>query len=321
MVIDPAAMPASKVIDRFLAADLDLTRPFTSTMADKAGVTRRDRALLITEGLLARPLQGVLHVAHLPDLLELRLACLELVLPEDAVVTDRTAAWLHGAVGALEPGAHVLPPRVSAFQAPGKRLRNELAASGERRLIGRDVVRVGKLQVTTHLRTACDVGRLLHRDGALAAMDAIASLGVVTHDEIMEEGDRFKGYRGVRQLRALAPLVDPGSESFGESALRLRWYDACISERPETQVVVWSHDGVEARLDLGSREHRFAAEYDGERFHGPDAEEHDRIRRAWLADEGWTVVVCRRENVFGRHQDAVRALRAGFAQARLRRRT
>ena len=37
---------------------------------------------------------------------------------------------------------------------------------------------------------------------------------------------RFRGFRGVVQLRCLAPLGDGRAESPGESALRLHWYDA-----------------------------------------------------------------------------------------------
>ncbi len=51
------------------------------------------------------------------------------------------------------------------------------------------------------------------------------SLGV-PHELMAAEIGRFKGYRGVRQLRVLVPLGDGRSESPGESVLRLHWYDA-----------------------------------------------------------------------------------------------
>ena len=63
------------------------------------------------------------------------------------------------------------------FSPPGYRLRNGLVASGERMLRPEDVVEIGGLRVTTPLRTACDLGRLLHRDQAFAAMDSLAGLG------------------------------------------------------------------------------------------------------------------------------------------------
>ena len=67
---------------------------------------------------------------------------------------------------------------------------------------------------------------------------------------------------------------------------------------------------------MGLPELRFAAEYDGEEFHGEDVETHDEERRQWLREaEGWTIVVARRDNVFGQHQDVHSLLRAGYRKA------
>jgi hypothetical protein len=242
---------------------------------------------------------------------------LRLVLPPDAVVTDRTAAWMHGALMALAPGDHLRVPEVSIFQPAGKRLRNGLSASGERTLALEDVMDIAGVRVTTPLRTACDLGRLLSRDSALASMDALLRLGSFTTDDLILELERFKGFRGIRQARLLAGLADPGAESFGESALRLRWYDACLP-RPSTQIDVIDEGWLIGRLDLGDPEVRYAAEYDGEAFHGADRLAHDERRRAALAACGWRVDVFRRGNVFGAKADAIDQLRHGHRVARLR---
>lgn len=310
-------MPRVDSLELLLASGLDLSAPFTPATATAAGVDRRHRTRLIGEGLLVNPIRGVLHGAQLVDSLDLRLACLRLVIPADAVITDRTAGWLHGASMILAPGDHLRPPLVSAFQPPGKRLRNELSASGERGLSDRDVVELAGIRVTTQLRTACDLGRLLSRDAAWAALDSMLRLHAFTCEGLVAEVERFRGYRGVRQLRAFAPLADAGSESFGESVLRLRWYDACLPRPPETQIEVMSAEGSWARLDLGCRDRRYAAEYDGEEFHQESDAEHDRQRRQWIADAGWTVDVFRKMHVFGRGQDALRRLRDGFRRASL----
>jgi hypothetical protein len=307
-------------VEGLLGTDLDLTQPFTTRMASAAGLNDRRLARIVETGLLRRPLLGVYHSATLADGLDLRIACLRLVVPDGCVVTDRTAGWLHGAAMTQAPNSHVEVPRVTVFHEPGKRLRNALTASGERRLRSRDVEEVAGLRVTTPLRTACDLGRLVHRDAAFASLDALLRLGRFSHDELLIEVERFKGYRGVRQLRAFAPLADPGAESFGESVLRLRWYDAGMVVRPETQLhVVRPATGQFAFLDVGAREVRYAAEYDGARFHGSDREAHDNERRAWLRDEtGWSVDVFRRDDVFGHGQSAIARLRAGLARAKLR---
>lgn len=292
-------------------ARLPQDRPFAAAEALDAAVTWSQLRDLVREGLVAHPVRGVYAVPELTDDLELRLAMLRLVVPADCVVTDRTAAWLWGATTALAPNDHLKAPPVSVFAPPGRRLRNGLVASGERRLGAQDVVALDGLLVTSPLRTACDLGRLLHRDQAFAAMDALAALRHFTLTELLLEVHRFKGYRGVVQLRSLAPRVKPGSQSGPESILRLRWEDEGLPE-PECQVEVEGPDGS-FFLDVGNREHRLAAEYDGEEFHGAEQRDHDSTRRAWITtNHGWVIVVVRKENIFGRRQNAHLLLRAGY---------
>ena len=149
-----------------------------------------------TDGLLRHPVRGLYVRAEVEDSLSLRIQMLRLVVPRDCVVTDRTAAWLWGAAAALAPGDHLVTPAISVFAPPGRRLRNGLVDSGERRLSPDDVQELDGLLVTTPLRTACDVARLLPPDHALAAMDALAAVGPFTVDELNAEVARFKGYRG-----------------------------------------------------------------------------------------------------------------------------
>ena len=270
---------------------------------------------MVAAGLLQHPMRGVYVPVRLEDTLALRVEVLKLVVPEDCVVTDRTAGWLWGANMILAPNDHLATPKVSAFCPPGSRLRNELTNSGERGLIPADVVELNGLLVTTPLRTACDLGRLLYRDQAFAALDSLAALGRFTLPELELSVTRFKGYRGVIQLRAFVPLVDPRSQSPGESILRLRWYDTALP-RPECQVEVPTPWRSSYWLDIGLPEIRFAAEYDGEEFHGDDDEAHDAERREWMrTEEGWTIVVARRANVFGQHQDVHAMLRSGYRDA------
>ena len=296
-------------LEMLVRCGLHAHQPFTTADALAAGMTYRARAELVSRGFVRRPLRGVYLPAHVEDTLDVRVACLRLVVPADAVVTDRTAGWLHGASMVLAPNEHLVTPPVTMFQAPGRRLRNKLADSGERRLLRRDVQVIGGVQVTTPLRTACDLGRLNHRDGALASLDALLRLGRFSHDDLLLEVGRFRGYRGVRQLRAFAPLADAGAESYAESALRLRWIDAGLP-RAETQISLRSPGGLElARLDLGLERWRYAAEYDGQLHHGPDRSHHDSARRSMVEEEfGYTIDVFRREDVFGRAQHATETL-------------
>ena len=263
---------------------------------------------------------GVYRSTELAETLDVRVQALRLVVPSDCVVTDRTAAWLWGAEMVLAPGDHKKTPKVSVFAPPGRRLRNGIVASGERRVARRDIREIDGLLVTTPLRTACDLGRLLHMDQAIGAMDMLARLTAFTVPELTTELGRFKGYRGIIQARALAPLVDARAQSPYESVLRLRWYDAGLP-RPELQIEVEAPRGSYF-IDLGLPEEQIGGEYDGEEDHGPEQAQHDHDRRAWIRSYGqWLLVVARIKNCVGPHQNAELMFRAMWAEHQARRPT
>ncbi|MET3961436.1 hypothetical protein ABIE44_001370 [Marmoricola sp. OAE513] len=300
--------------------DLPFTdRPFTYQQALATGVSRRRLRTLLDAGLVRRLLAGV-YVRHdAQDSQLLRARALALVVPKGYVVTDESAGWLAGAPMILRPGSHLAVPPLTIFGADGQnRLRNELTDSGRRRLIRRDIHVVHGIQVTTPLRTALDLGRLRQRDRAIAALDQLMAVGRFSHEDLQRETLRLRGFRGVRQLRALTPLVDPRSESPGESALRLRFHDAGLP-RPECQLDIHDEDGVFlGRGDLAIEDIRFLAEYDGERWHGEGRAAHDAERRDALKRSGWTVRVLTKADVFGRTQDVTKILIGGVNDARAR---
>ena len=72
-------------------------------------------------------------------------------------------------------------------------------------------------------------------------------------------------------------------------------------------------------LDLAVEGIRYAAEYDGEEWHGPAHREHDERRRDWFRrNGGWEIDVLRRDDVHGRTQRSELILRAGVARAQRR---
>jgi hypothetical protein len=111
-----------------------------------------------------------LYAAQLPDCLDLRLECLRLVDPDHAVVTDRTAAWLHGAPLVLAPNSHLEVPAVDLFLLLGGRIRRGVVRSGQRELFSSEIEEIGGIRVTTRLRTMCDLGMKLPRKQVFAAM-------------------------------------------------------------------------------------------------------------------------------------------------------
>lgn len=299
---------------------LPLDRPFTTAQARASGLTYRALAGLVDAGLLRRVLKGVLVPSQVEDTIDLRLRALALVVPPDCVVCDWTAVWLY--TGMLRPGQHLEVPPVCLFKHGGRdRLRNSLCDSGERTFLPEDLVQISGFWVTTPLRTAWDVGRLSHRDVAISGLDALLRHGEFAQAELLDGLPRFRGMRGVVQLRDLAPRADPRAQSGPESVLRLRWTDVTSLPTPEPQVPIVDDLGREIYyLDLGVPDLRFACEYDGVEFHSSDDDRtHDRERRAWIEEHrGWIIEVVRKENVFGSRRDVERILHAGIARARRR---
>ena len=294
---------------------LPLDAPFTTAQANSSGVSRRVLGELRAAGLVRSVLRGVHLAAQTPDDLRTRAQALALVVPTEAVVCDRTAAWLHG-VDILPRSAVHEPPPVQVAHTDDTRVRRPGVDGLRRGLRSRDVASVHGVRVTTPLRTGLDLGRLLWRYDALAALDGFLRLGV-DHDQLLAEVERFRGYRGVRQLRTLAPLADSRSESVAESAVRLSWIDAGLP-RPQLQIWVDDDAGVPRyRVDLGLEEIRFGVEYDGEEFHTTRADRrHDERRRAWLRDErGWTIVVLTQADVYGPHRRPIELLQDGHVEA------
>ena len=302
---------------------LPVDAPFTAAAAAAAGVTPKDLSVLVARGMLRRLLRSVYVAAQVVDSLDLRTAALSLVVPRGAVVTDQSAGWLHGAPMILRPGDHLEVPPVSVFhRGRGHRLRNGLVSSGQRMMPDRHVMEINGLMVTTPLRTACDLGRSRSRDAAFSGMSMMLRLGAFSHAELLDASSGFRGYRYVRQLRALAPRVDARVESPQEAVTLLRWLDCPDLPRPEPQRPVRAPHWVPGGyywVDLGIDDLRFGVEYDGTEHHGPDRADHDERRRAWIVGEqGWVLRVVGNANVHGRTRDIEQILRAGVREARAR---
>ena len=298
---------------------LPLDAPFTYAMARAEGVSRESLTELCRVGLLRRPIKGVYVVIQLGDSVEVRARVLRLVVPEDCVICDRHAGWLHGAEMVLAPNEHLELRPISVFRPSGKgRLRNGLADSGERNLLAADVTELHGLRVTTPLRTAWDLGRQRSRDRALAGVDAMLRLGAFGQAELVFGVPRFRGMRWVTVLRELAPLADGRAESPGESVLRLRWIDLRLPT-PRPQVPVPLPGGRYVYLDVGNEDARFAAEFNGFEWHSaPEQIEHDANRLADVEAEGWVVKPVVAANLWGRDQEVDRILYDGLVEARRR---
>ncbi len=293
---------------------LPLEAPFTTDQAQPVGVSRHYLRQLVARGLIRQVVRGVYVVAQVVDTIELRAAALRLVVRAGAVVVDRTAAWLLG-VDVLPRTALTEMPPLEIFSANGSRLRRPGVASGIRTLTTDDVIVIGGVRGTTKLRTALDLGRLLWRYDSIAALDAFLRAGV-PKEQILASVERFKGQRGVVQLRELAPLSDPRPESAPESALYLHWRESAL---PDPIPQYWVHDDTGNqvyRIDLAEPMVKYGAEYYGELFHGPDDEAANRARIAWLEAEGWTIDIFTKVDLYKPGCDPKARLAAGIQMAR-----
>jgi hypothetical protein len=281
---------------------LPFSVPFTTAMALDYGVSKDELTTLVRTGLLRRVFSGVYVDSVVPDDTTNRARSLALIVPETAVVTDETAAWLHG-VDLQPPGAFLVAPALHVFQQPGAtRIRKQGCQGGERTLLPADIELVEGVRVTTPLRTASDLGRLRSRDWAMAAFDQLLRLGRFSRDELIAEAPRFRGQRGVVQFRELAPLADQRAESVAESITRIRCIDAGLPAL-EPQVEIRRGGGwlERAYLDLANRSLRFAVEYDGKAFHtSREQRDRDRRRRGWVSrEENYGFAVLTDRHVFG----------------------
>ncbi|HEX2894121.1 MAG TPA: DUF559 domain-containing protein [Marmoricola sp.] len=278
--------------------------PFTLADAAQVGFKRHQVHLAVRDGALRRVLRGVFVRFETPDSVELRAAAAALVVGPTAVITDRTAAWIHG-IDVLTYGEHdVLPPIESCVLRRRSRSRREGVDGRTRDLADADVMVIGGVRVTTPLRTALDLGCHLRRKDALAALDQFVRVHGLTREELTREAGRYFRRRGVVQLRQLIPLVDGRAESPRESWTRLLIIDAGLP-CPEPQYWI-EIDGVPTyRLDLAYPRLRVVIEYDGEEFHDrTDAQRrHDAERREWLDEHGWTIVLVKKGDFTGANLD------------------
>ncbi|WP_437339780.1 endonuclease domain-containing protein [Mycobacterium asiaticum] len=149
---------------------------------------------------------------------------------------------------------------------------------------------VAGLPVTSVVRTAYDLGRLLTRAEAVARLDALMRATSFSADAVLHLAERYPAARGIRTLRAALDLVDAGAASPRESALRLLLIDAGLPA-PRTQIPIVVKYHTLAVLDMGWSEYGVAVEYDG------DQHRADRGRYVWdqrrlrkLEDLGWIII-------------------------------
>ncbi|MCZ4499938.1 MAG: hypothetical protein JWQ74_2493 [Marmoricola sp.] len=278
--------------------------PFGHADLEVRGISRGSLRRALACRSVRRLTRGVYVRSDVPDSLELRVAVLARVVSPGHVACDRTAAWLHGVDlhGGRPSGAI---PAVEICALPGHPPTSRGDVRGRTRdLLPGDIEEHGDVLVTTPLRTALDLGCILRRADALAALDQLRRSFGLTQQDLARSAVRYVRRRGVVQLRELIPLSDPRAESVRESWTRLAILDAGLPA-PVPQLEIEVGGVVVVRLDHGYPDQRVAVEYDGYEFHHTEEQlAHDERRRRWLRESGWRCIVVRRGDFTGRDLEA-----------------
>lgn len=216
------------------------------------------------------------------------------LLAPDAVVSHLSAAVLHA-----------LP--VWGDQLGRVQVTRSAARSGKRRgnvhvhtapLAAEEVVAVQGLPVTTLARTVVDLGRTVAAGQAVAAGDAALRTGL-SPTELDEVLALAHGRPHVAAARRVAALLDPRSESAGESSSRVVLHELGLPPTNLQHEVFDASGRLIGRSDFAWEQHRTLGEFDGRVKYGrllrpgetaADAVYREKRREDALRDQGWQVV-------------------------------
>lgn len=273
--------------------------PFTVGQGRDLGFAPATLGRMAQQGLLRREFRSVYVDARVPDSRWGRLRAITLVTPDNAVVCDETAAWVRG-LNVFSPGTrHNFAPAL-VVRHGGARIVHPQSRGRQAIISSDDIEFLDGVHLTTPVRTVSDLLRKMYRPYALAAADAFAHAGLIDVDDVNEYVGRLKGYRGIVQARSLAAIIEPKTQSPGESWQRLRMLDAGFPP-PEPQFEIVDDFGRSYFIDLPYPELQIGSEYDGREFHTDEHHRtHDRERRDYLSDVyGWRWVIGSRNRIFG----------------------
>jgi hypothetical protein len=258
------------------------SQPFSTAQALDVGVPPH----LMRHRELARPLRGI-RVSRDQDGLRARLRAYALHRQRDFAFSHTTAAELFGIPlpGGLSSDIHVSVPD------PGR--APEIAGFVGHKLKRWDTAQAQGFPVTTAEQTWLDLAAMLDFTSLVVAGDyLVAGRSPLSSRTCLataaSEGGRR---RGIARARLALEYVRPGSESPGESRLRILLVRSGLPEPRLNHTIVDTNGGFIARVDLAYQEARIALEYEGD-IHRTDQSvwRRDIRRREVVEDLGWRMV-------------------------------
>ena len=234
-----------------------------------------------------------------------------LVLLPDAVVSDGTAARLHGMPLPTwlesEDLLHLTRPAGSAA------IDRKGVQGHRRRLQPSEIVSIAGVPLTGVARTWVDLAGRMDTDGLVVAADWMVSehrrdfgeprVPQLPLAELHSYVESLRGTRFLRRAVEALELVRVGVDSPPETRLRLmlmrgrlpEFIVNCRIESPRIHRAVWT--------DLGNREYRVCVEYEGLHHLTPEQQALDNERDALTALAGWRQIKINRLQL--RQPDAV----------------
>ncbi|MGQ1797962.1 DUF559 domain-containing protein [Kocuria oceani] len=199
-----------------------------------------------------------------------------------------SAAVVHGL------GLRRVPSRIHTVSPPGHGTHHgyDGVVRHQTRLPTADAVVVDGLRTTSAERTLLDCARLLPFTDAVVLADQARLLGV-SRTRLESLLPEWAGQRGVRRARSVLTVMDPRSESVGETLTRLLMMEYSLP-MPELQWVIDGRSGS-YRADFAWPEHRLVLEFDGETKYVGATTIHcvlrdERRRETEIQELGWTVI-------------------------------
>ena len=288
------------------------------------GFSSSELARMVRAGELVRLRRGAYTTPAVGELSAraAHLRLLQATMPQcdpAAAVSHTSAAVVHDLPVWDE---HLVRMHVTRDREGGGRTRRLMRVHGAA-LPDRDVVDVAGIRVTSLARTVVDLGRSLPLVQAVAAGDA--ALARTRRDAIDRVLGEQAGRTGIGRARRAVELLDPRSESAGESYSRVVLHLAGLP-RPEPQYEVFGLDGrLVGRCDFGWPECRVLGEFDGRKKYGELLRRPGQTAEDVLIDEkrredrlralGWIVIRWMWQDLY-RPDFLIEQLRAALARGR-----
>lgn len=263
-----------------------LAGPFTPKDARDAGIAPRD----LRTNLYSRLHHGTYVVAADEIPIEARVRGALLHCPPGSVASHHTAARLLGLFVPVDQRIHVA--------VPGNGYRSRRTGIAAHRLsAGHEVVVQRGVACTDVVATIADLAAILRLPDLVATVDSALAAKLLDLEELRDLTGRRRR-SGVRLLERAIALADSGSASPMESKTRVLFRMAGYPP-PECQLVVIGASGQVYYLDMGWKQWKVGAEFDG-RHHAESPQQYawDQRRREDITLPGWRLVTAVADDIY-----------------------